>query len=259
MTAVAIEAEHLTKRFGSKLAVHDLSLSVARGEILGFLGSNGAGKTTTLRMLTGMLRPDSGRARVAGFDVLEQPLEVKKRIGVVPESGALYAHLTAAEYLQLVATLHHLPYPIAEERAARLLELFDLTAVQHQRMTGYSKGMRKKVLLAAALLPNPEVLFLDEPLDGLDVNTARRVKDLLRQLAAEGKTIFFCSHILEVVERLCTRIVILHEGKKLIEGPVPSLLSDLGADSLEEAFSQLTGAGETQQTTQEVLRTLERS
>lgn len=259
MTAVAIEAEHLSKRFGSKLAVNDLSLSVARGEILGFLGPNGAGKTTTLRLLTGMLRPDSGRARVAGFDAVEQPLEVKRRIGVVPESGALYAHLTAAEYLQLVATLHHLPYPIAEERAARLLELFDLTAVRHQRMTGYSKGMKKKALLAAALLPNPEVLFLDEPLDGLDANAARLVKDLLRQSAAEDKTIFFCSHILEVVERLCTRIVIIHEGKKLIEGPVPSILAELKADSLEEAFGRLTGAHESGQIAQEILRALERS
>ncbi len=254
----AIEAHHLRKRFGSKTAVEDLSLSVRYGEILGFLGPNGAGKTTTLKMLTGLLPPDSGEARVAGFDVVRQPLEVKRRIGVVPESGALYAHLTAAEYLQWVATLHRLPQDAAEERAARLLELFDLTDVRHQRMTGYSKGMRKKVLLAAALLPNPDVLFLDEPLEGLDVHAVRVVKDLLRQLAAVGKTIFLCSHILEVVERLCTHVVVLHRGRKLLDRPLPALLEELGAESLEEAFHRWTGTGETGSIAQEVLRALER-
>jgi len=206
-----IETQHLTKKFGEKVAVDDLNLSVAPGEILGFLGPNGAGKTTTVKILTGMLQPTDGRARVAGFDVLEEPVEVKKRIGYVPESGALYESLTPAEYLDLVASLHHLDRSAASARVDEMLDLFGLTDAMHQRMSEFSKGMKQKVLISAALIHNPEVLFLDEPLNGLDANAAMMVKELLKKLAAQGKTIFFSSHILEVVERICTRIVIIDQ------------------------------------------------
>src|SRR5262245_8868551 len=163
-----IETEKLSRSYASKQALIDLDLRVGPGEIVGFLGPNGAGKSTTVKILTGLIRPTSGRARVAGFDVVEQPLEVKKRIGYVPETAALYDTLTAAEYLELVACLHHLDAKSATARRLELLELFGLSDVQHQRMTEYSKGMRQKIAIVAALLHRPEVLFLDEPLDGLD-------------------------------------------------------------------------------------------
>src|SRR5580765_3719541 len=193
-----IQTESLYKTYEGKAAVIDLSFRVEPGEILGFLGPNGAGKSTTVKILTGMIRPSKGRAIVAGYDVVEQPLEVKKRIGYVPETAALYDGLTAAEYLELIGCLHHLDRRTAETRSGELLELFGLGDVRQQRMTEFSKGMRQKVLIASALLHRPDVLFLDEPLDGLDANAAAVVKELLKKLAAQGKTILFCSHILEV-------------------------------------------------------------
>jgi len=252
-----INTEHLSKSFDGKLAVNDLSLCVDPGEILGLLGPNGAGKSTTVKILSGMLQPDRGRALVAGFDVVEQPLEVKKRIGVVPESGALYTSLSAAEYLEMVAALHHLPPDVARQRTDELLHQFGLAADQDKWMTGYSKGMKRKVLLISALLHNPEILFLDEPLDGLDPNAARVFKVLLKELASQGKTILFCSHILEVVERICTRIVIIHQGRQIIEGTAAGITAKTGTQTLEEAFCQLTGMRDVGKTTTEILETLE--
>ncbi len=253
-----IETQHLTKKFGEKVAVDDLNLSVAPGEILGFLGPNGAGKTTTVKILTGMLQPTDGRARVAGFDVLEEPVEVKKRIGYVPESGALYESLTPAEYLDLVASLHHLDRSVASARVDEMLDLFGLTDAMHQRMSEFSKGMKQKVLISAALIHNPEVLFLDEPLNGLDANAAMMVKELLKKLAAQGKTIFFSSHILEVVERICTRIVIIDQGRQIVDGTSQEIARSTGSKTLEEAFSKLTGVRDVGESTEEFLAALER-
>jgi ABC-2 type transport system ATP-binding protein len=253
-----IETEHLTKRFDEKVAVEDLNLSVEPGEILGFLGPNGAGKTTTVKILTGLLPPTAGRARVAGFDVVTQPLEVKRRIGYVPESGALYESLTPAEYLELVASLHHIEPEVANARIEELLDLFDLSDVRHQRMTEFSKGMKQKVLISAALIHKPEVLFLDEPLSGLDANAAMIVKELLKKLAAQGKTIFFSSHILEVVERICPRIVIINEGRQIIEGSSEEISEATGTTTLEEAFSKLTGVRDVGESTADFLAALER-
>ena len=252
-----IVAEALTRAYGEKIALRDLDLRVEPGEILGFLGPNGAGKSTTVKILTGMLKPTSGRARVAGFDVVEQPLEVKRRIGYVPETGALYENLTAAEYLALVADLHHLEEP--GHRIGELLELFGLGDVRDQRITGYSKGMKQKVVLAAALVHAPEVLFLDEPLSGLDANAALIVKELLRGLAAQQKTILFCSHILEVVERICSRIVIIDGGRIVAEGTAAAITGRTGTATLEAAFSALTGAPNVTGVTADLLAALERS
>src|SRR5690606_6054570 len=171
-----ILTEKLSRSYGEKEALVDLDLRVEPGEILGFLGPNGAGKSTTVKILTGLIRPTSGRAWVAGYDVVEQPLEVKRRIGYVPETAALYDALTGAEYLELVACLHHLDPKTAAARRGELLELFGLGEAKDRRMTEYSKGMRQKVVIAAALLHRPEVLFLDEPFDGLDANAAAVVK-----------------------------------------------------------------------------------
>jgi len=254
-----ILTEKLSRNYGDKRALIDLDLRVELGEILGSLGPNGAGKSTTVKILTGLIRPSSGRALVAGYDVVEQPLEVKRRIGYVPETPALYDALTAAEYLELIACLHHLDARTAAARRDELLELFGLGAVQHQRMSEYSKGMRQKVVFAAALLHRPEVLFLDEPFDGLDANTAAVAKELLRRLADQGRTILFCSHILEVVERVCSRIVIINEGRKIAEGTAAEICAAAGVGTLEEAFSRLTGVRDVGLVAADLLSALERT
>lgn len=253
-----IETERLTKWFGGKVAVEALSFRVEPGTIFGFLGPNGAGKSTTVKILTGLLRPTQGSALVAGFSVTEQPLEVKSRLGYVPETGALYESLSPAEYLEMVGCLHHLERKVAETRMDELLELFGILSNKHQRMTEFSKGMKQKVLIAAALLHKPEVLFLDEPLNGLDANAAMIFKELLKKLAAQGKTILFCSHILEVVERICSRILIINEGKRIIEGTTEEICVSTGSATLEQAFAQLTGTRDAGQITSDFLEALEK-
>jgi ABC-2 type transport system ATP-binding protein len=253
-----IATEHLSRDYGSKRALYDLTMRVEPGEILGFLGPNGAGKSTTVKVLTGMIQPSAGRAIVAGFDVVAQPLEAKKRIGYVPETAALYDGLTAAEYLELIACLHHLEPKVATTRRDELLELFGLRDAANQRMSEFSKGMKQKVVISAALLHRPDVLFLDEPLDGLDANTAMVVKELLKKLAAQGKTILFCSHILEVVERMCSRIVVINNGVKIAEGTSKEIELGTGTSSLEEAFSKLTGVRDAGQVSSDFLAALER-
>lgn len=252
-----IEIQNLSKNFGEKKAVIDLTLEIKPGEILGFLGSNGAGKTTTVKMLTGMLIPASGTAKVAGFDILAQPLEVKKRIGYIPESGALFESLTAWEYLELIANLHHLDQRLARGRIEELLTLFRIFDEKDNRLQGFSKGMKQKVLITAAFLHNPQVLFLDESLTGLDANAALIIKELLKKFAAQGKTIMFCSHILEVVERICSRIAIIHEGVLIIHGTTTEITQNASATTFEQAFGKLTGVQDVGVSTLEFLKALE--
>jgi ABC-2 type transport system ATP-binding protein len=258
MAGNMIETINLTKYYGDKAAVEGLNIQIEPGSIFGFLGPNGAGKSTTVKILTGLLRPTRGSAVVAGFDVIEQPLEVKKRIGYVPESGALYESLSPAEYLEMVACLHHLEPKVVQTQMDELLDLFGILTSKHQRMTEFSKGMKQKVLISAALLHRPEVLFLDEPLNGLDANAAMIFKELLKKMAAQGKTILFCSHILEVVERICGRILIINEGKKIIEGTAPEICGSTGSGTLELAFARLTGSRDAGQITAEYLAALEK-
>jgi ABC-2 type transport system ATP-binding protein len=193
-------------------------------------------------MLAGMTRPGGGRAVVAGYDVGTTPLEVKRRIGYVPETGALYDTLTPTEYLYFVSSLHHLDPATARARADELLELFSLADVRGKRLFELSRGMRQKAVIAGALIHDPEVLLLDEPLNFVDANTAILVKDLLRKLAARRRAVLFCSHVLDVVERMCTRILVIHEGRKVAEGDVGDILRATGSSSIDEAFSRLTGA-----------------
>ncbi|MFQ5648951.1 MAG: ABC transporter ATP-binding protein [bacterium] len=253
-----IELSNLSKHFGDLQAVAGLSLEVARGEILGFLGPNGAGKTTTVKMLTGMLTPTSGTALVAGFDILHKPTEVKKRIGYVPESGALFESLSAWEYLELVSELHHMEPVLARNRIEEFLALLGVGPDKDQYLSQFSKGMKQKVLLCAAFLHNPEVLFLDEPLNGLDANAAMVIKELLKKMAAQGKTIMFCSHILEVVERICTRIAIIDHGKIVTCGTAEEIMQQTGRSTLELAFSKLTGSPDAAVSSDEFLQALER-
>jgi ABC-2 type transport system ATP-binding protein len=256
--ARVIETVDLSKHFGVQTAVDRLSFRAAPGEILGFLGPNGAGKSTTVKILTGMLKPTSGRASVAGFDVVAEPVEVKRRIGYVPESGAIYETLTPDEYLELASALHHIDPGVGRVRAGELLDFFGLADERRKRIGQFSKGMKQKVLIAAALLHRPAVLFFDEPLNGLDANAALQVKDLLRGLAAQGRTILFCSHLLDVVERMCTRILIIDKGRKLAEGTAQELMEITASATLDVAFGRLTGGDGLSARTADFLSSLDR-
>ncbi|MCY4142233.1 MAG: ABC transporter ATP-binding protein [Gammaproteobacteria bacterium] len=251
-----VEIEKLSKRFGRKVAVEELDLTVQPGEILGFLGPNGAGKSTTVKILTGMLKPSSGSARICGHNVVEDSLEAKRKIGFVPESGAVYEVTTPNEYLDLIATLHDIDRDRAQTRSKELLRLFGLSDQSGQQMFDFSKGMKQKVLLCAALVTEPEVLLLDEPLNGLDANTVSVVKELLRSLANDGRTILFCSHILEVVERLCTRIVIIDHGRTITQGTSEEIREKENASTLEEAFSRITGISDPASVSSDIMSAL---
>ena len=251
-----IETKGLTRTFGQTVAVQDLDLRVEPGEIVGFLGPNGAGKSTTVKILTCMIKPTSGSARVAGFDVEQDPMEVKRRLGYVPEAGALYETLTADEYLGMVAALRGIVGKQAHTKIGELLGLFDILAARNKRLAEFSKGMKQKVLISAALMSNPEVLFLDEPLNGLDANAALVMKQLLRELASQGRTILFCSHILEVVERICTRIVIINEGRTIVDGTAAEIAARTGTSTLEAAFAELTGVRDAAEVTRDLLAAL---
>ena len=253
-----IVTEQLGHSYGETRALHGLDLRVEPGEVLGLLGPNGAGKSTTVKILTGLLRPSSGRATIAGFDIVAQPLEAKGRLGYVPEQPVLYETLTAAEFLEVVSALHHLDAASASARGYELLDLLGLGPARHQRLNAFSKGMKQKVVLAAALIHGPEVLILDEPLDGLDANSARVVKELLRSLAAQGRTILFCSHMLEVVERVCSRIVILNRGQQIATGTPGEIAASVQAATLDAAFASLTGVRDANQISDDILRALER-
>lgn len=251
-----VEIEKLSKHFGRKVAVEELDLTVQPGEILGFLGPNGAGKSTTVKLLTGMLKPSSGSARICGHDVVEDSLEAKRKVGFVPESGAIYEVTSPNEYLDLIATLHDIDRDRARARSKELLRLFGLSDQSEQQMFDFSKGMKQKVLLCSALVTEPEVLLLDEPLNGLDANTVSVVKELLRSLANDGRTILFCSHILEVVERLCTRIVIIDHGRTITQGTSEEIREKENASTLEEAFSRITGISDPASVSSDIMSAL---
>ncbi|HVJ69216.1 MAG TPA: ABC transporter ATP-binding protein [Caulifigura sp.] len=244
-----ISARGLTKRFGQQTAVDDLSFEIPPGQIVGFLGPNGAGKSTTLKMLTGILEPSGGTATVCGFDIRNAVIEVKKRIGFVPESGAVFESLTGLEYLEMIAALYEIPAEAARDRIRQFLAFFDLSfeTLTEKLLGAYSKGMRRKVVITAALLHNPPVVFFDEPLDGLDANAAVGFKSLIQTLAREGKTIVYSSHILDVVERVCHRVIVIDKGRKLLDGRPDELVASHQAGTLEKLFTQLTGGGELEQ------------
>lgn len=255
-----IRTRQLVKRFGSREAVSGIDLDVPAGQLVGLLGPNGAGKSTTIKMLTGMLAPTSGTAEVAGFDVVRDPLSVKREIGYVPETGAVFEALTAIEYLELVAALHSIPVAEVKPRIERFLAFFELSALdtRSKPLGSFSKGMRQKVVITAALLHNPKLVFLDEPLDGLDANTALQFKTLIQSLAREGKTIVYCSHILDVVERMCERVVIIHQGRILQDGTVPQILERTSTPSLEQAFNRLTSTQDQAQRAEDMARAMQR-
>jgi len=239
-----IRVSQLTKMYGNFVAVDHISFEVQRGEILGYLGRNGAGKSTTVKMLTGILPPTNGEILIDGMDVTTHAREIKQRIGYVPESGGLYESLTGFEFLQLVGRLHHMEEKALDYKIPEFLRLFGMEDVMHQRLSSYSKGMKQKVLISSALIHNPDLIFLDEPLSGLDANSVLIFKELVRHLAEQGKTIFYCSHVLDVVERLCKRVIIIEKGEIVADAQIEQLKEVTARKSLEEVFQKLTDTSE---------------
>ena len=247
----AVETVNLVRRFGEFAAVDRVNLRVERGQFYGFLGPNGAGKSTTIKVLTGLLAPTGGSARVLGFDVAREPLEVKRRIGVVPEDLNLFERLTGAEMLSFTGRMYGLAREETAERARELLGLMELDSDPRKLVVEYSHGMRKKLSLACALIHRPEVLFLDEPFEGVDAVASRTLKGLLQRLTGRGLTVFLTSHVLEIVERLCTHIGIISEGRLVTTGALDELRRgiEIGDDatgdgralSLEDYFIRVVG------------------
>ncbi len=240
-----IKIENLTKRFGGFAAVDNLNLEIKAGEIFGFLGPNGAGKTTTVKLLSGIMRPTSGRIFVAGFDVEKQTMEAKKNMALVPDEPFVYPKLTGKEFMQFTGDLYSVPRSVQENRIGGLLEMFELSKWSGELLESYSHGMRQKLVIASALLRDPKVLLMDEPMVGLDPKSARMVKDMLLSLAEKGAAIFMCTHILEIAEKLCHRIGIMSEGRMIALGAMDQLRSMANADSsnsLEDIFLSLTGS-----------------
>jgi ABC-2 type transport system ATP-binding protein len=236
----AILVRDLRKSYGLKAAVDGVDLEVPRGSFFGFLGPNGAGKSTTIRMLTGLIPADSGTIEILGLKLPENELEIKKKIGLVPDESLLFDRLTGAEFLEFAGRMYGLPRPIAIERARGLMDLFQLQA--DRKIIGeYSKGMRKRVAMAASLIHHPDLFLMDEPFEGVDAVGARLMKDILLDQVKRGATIFLTTHVLEVVERLCDRVAIINEGRIVTS----ATLSDLRAagESLEDAFVRLVGVG----------------
>lgn len=246
----AIVVEALSKSFGAKLAVDCLSFRVARGRFFGFLGPNGAGKSTTIKMLTGLLRPSAGNARIEGVAIDGDLLALKARIGVLPEELPLYERLTGEEYLHFAGRMYGLPKREARRRSEELLAFLSLEEDRGRLIVDYSQGMRKKLALAAALIHSPRVLFLDEPLNGIDPISGRIVSDLLRRLTAKGVTLFFTSHVLEQVEKLCDEVAVIDRGRLVAQGTLDEIRRqrEVGKDaSLEDVFLKLVAADVTRQ------------
>jgi ABC-2 type transport system ATP-binding protein len=245
----AIVVQGLTKRFREQTAVDGISFRVARGRFFGFLGPNGAGKSTTIKMLTGMLRPTAGTAEIEGHGLAGSLLEIKRIVGVLPEELALYERLTGEEYLHFAGRMHGLSKLETRRRTDELLEFLSLDEDRGKLIVDYSQGMKKKTALAAALIHNPRVLFLDEPLNGIDPISGRVVMDLLRRLAGKGVTLFFTSHVLDVVERLCDEVAIIDRGRLVAQGSLDEIRrgASSGDASLEDVFLKLVAADVTRE------------
>lgn len=236
-----LQVDRLTKRFGDTTAVCGISFSVVPGEIFGFLGPNGAGKTTTIKMLTGLLRPTSGRAVIAGFDIAVHPVEAKRVFGYVADEPQLYGKLTAIEFLNFIGDVYGLPEERKRRRIFELLDLFELSAEASNLLESLSHGMKQKVALSAALLHEPKIYLLDEPTVGLDPKSARLLKDILRAITRAGGAVFMSTHIMEIAEALCDRVAIIDRGRIAAMGTVDDLRALRGLKTLEDVFLHLTG------------------
>src|ERR1700720_4557701 len=248
MTDAAIQTQKLTRKFGSLIAVDGIDLRVAAGQFFGFLGPNGAGKSTAIKILTGLLAPTSGSMQLLGLDFAAHPVEVKRQIGVVPEGMGLFERLTGAEYLQFVGRMYGLDRPTTQRRSEELLDFMQLSDRPKTLIADYSHGMQKKVALAAAVIHGPRILFLDEPFEGVDALAAGALKALLGRMTERGVTIFLTSHVMEIVERLCSHVAIIHKGHLVAQGSLDELRAGIPGDqgrqtTLEEIFVSIVGQG----------------
>jgi ABC-2 type transport system ATP-binding protein len=251
-----LEIRGLTKRYSRRPVLHDVSFAARPGEILGYLGPNGAGKSTTVKILVGLLEPSDGEVLYNGRNVHDHLLDYKSRLGYVPEEPLLYPFLTGREYLQLIGRLRALPEKLLNKKIDDLLQLLSLRPHRHSRISSYSKGMKQKVLLAAALLHNPDILVLDEPLSGLDVTASLIVRNLIQSLARDGRVILFSSHVLEVVEKICSRVVILHKGRIVANDSVEHLRELMKSPTLEDIFADLVIAEDTQKIARDIIEVM---
>jgi ABC-2 type transport system ATP-binding protein len=234
-----LEIQHLTKYYRNTAVVNDVSFTVRPGEVTGYLGPNGSGKSTTVKIITGLIEASAGKVLLDGQDIAKDPIGFRRRLGYVPEEAILYSYLTGLEYLQLIGRLRSIPPAEVDRKANDLLELFSLGPYRHAPISAYSKGMKQRVLISAALLHDPDVLILDEPLTGIDVTSAQLFKHLLNELAQRGKTILYISHVLEVVERVCAQVIIIYKGRIMAADSVEHLRDMTNIPSLEGIFSQL--------------------
>jgi ABC-2 type transport system ATP-binding protein len=237
-----ITVRGLKKQYGEKVVLKEIDLNVYPGQIIGYIGPNGAGKSTTVKILTGIIQDYEGQVTVMGKNLRENILDVKSKVGYIPELAELYDLLTPREYLSFIGKLYHLQDDIIEERSRKMLTSFGLGDNIDQRMDSFSKGMKQKVLITSGLLHNPSIVILDEPLSGLDANAVILVKELLQALKQEGKTIFYCSHMMDVVEKVSDRIVLINDGSIIADGTIDELRQN-SADTLEQIFSRLTSTG----------------
>ncbi|MBL4954715.1 ABC transporter ATP-binding protein [Neobacillus sp. OS1-32] len=241
---IALCLKGLKKDYGSKQVLKGIDLTVQRGQIIGYIGPNGAGKSTTIKIILGLEGDYSGKVEIFGEEVTEQSVDYKRKIGYVPEVAELYDNLTAREYLTFVGELYGLDFQTADQKAQQLMKVFGLEEVYHARIASYSKGMRQKVLIISSLIHNPDLLFLDEPLSGLDANSVMVFKEILAVLAAQGKTIFYSSHIMDVVEKISNRIILINDGNIVADGSFDELKQQNHEGTLEQIFNQLTGFNE---------------
>ncbi len=248
-----LEVRGLTKYYRTTAVVNDVSFRLRPGEITGYLGPNGSGKSTTVKMMTGLVEPSAGKIFFEGREIREDLTGFRRRLGYVPEEAILYSYLTGLEYLQLIGRLRGLPEPAVDRKANQLLELFSLAPHRHAPISAYSKGMKQRVLISAALLHDPDVLILDEPLSGIDVTSALLFKHLLTELAGAGKTILYISHVLEVVEKVCARVIILHRGRIMADDSVARLRELKNLPSLEEIFAQLVEREDLESTARDIV------
>ena len=252
-----LELKNLYRSFRTIPAIEDVSFKVGRGEIVGFLGPNGAGKSTTVKIITGMLRPDEGHVLFDGKDIGKDRTAFRSVLGYVPEEAQLYSYLSGLEYLQLVGRLRGLNESLIQAKATGLLRLLNLESWQYSPISSYSKGMRQRVLIAAALLHDPKLLIFDEPLSGLDVMSARLFKDLLELLAAQGKAILYISHVLEVVEQVCNRVIVIAKGRVVADARPSDLANLMSLPNLESVFAQLVEQQETRSVAEKIVEVMQ--
>ena len=252
-----LELKNLYRSFRTIPAIEDVSFKVGRGEIVGFLGPNGAGKSTTVKIITGMLRPDEGHVLFDGKDIGKDRTAFRSVLGYVPEEAQLYSYLSGLEYLQLVGRLRGLNESLIQAKATGLLRLLNLESWQYSPISSYSKGMRQRVLIAAALLHDPKLLIFDEPLSGLDVMSARLFKDLLELLAAQGKAILYISHVLEVVEQVCNRVIVIAKGRVVADARPSDLAELMSLPNLESVFAQLVEQQETRSVAEKIVEVMQ--